>query len=333
MSGWRRRDFVALLGSAAAAWPLAARAQQSPSAVRHIGILSTGFSNVEAARSILDPFRQGLRQLGWVEGQNVSIEYRFAAGKPHHLPELASELIRLQSEVIVTAGDPATLAAKNASSTVAVVMATSGDPVGAGLVASLNRPGGNVTGLGLLSSDLAGKRLQLLAEIIPGLARVAALFNPLNPTGIMALKQTQSAAPSLNIELQPIAAHSPEELTTILAAMDAARPGAFIIMPDGMLYGQRARVVAFAAASRLPALFPEPELAQEGGLIAYGPSVPANFHRAAALVDKILRGTRPADLPVEQPAKLELAINLKTAKALGLTMPPTLLALANEVIE
>jgi putative ABC transport system substrate-binding protein len=140
----KRRDFIALIGGAAA-WPLAARAQQSPSAVRHIGILSTGFSSVEAARSILDPFRQGLRQLGWVEGQNVSIEYRFAAGKPHHLPELASELIRLQSEVIVTAGDPATLAAKNASSTVAVVMATSGDPVGAGLVASLNRPGGNVT--------------------------------------------------------------------------------------------------------------------------------------------------------------------------------------------
>jgi putative tryptophan/tyrosine transport system substrate-binding protein len=212
-------------------------------------------------------------------------------------------------------------------------MATSGDPVGAGLVASLNRPGSNVTGLSLLSSDLAGKRLQLLAEIIPGLARVAALFNPLNPTGIMALKQTQSAAPSLNIEVEPIAARAPDELTTVLAAMNAARPGAFLIMPDGMLYGQRARVVAFAAASRLPALFPEPEVAQEGGLIAYGPSVPANFHRAAALVDKILRGTRPADLPVEQPAKLELAINLKTAKALGLSVPDKLLALADEVIE
>jgi putative ABC transport system substrate-binding protein len=263
----KRREFISLLGSVAS-WPVAARAQQSPSTVRHIGVLSTGFSNAEAARSFLDPFRQGLRELGWIEGQNVSIAYRFADGKPDLLPELASELIRWQSEVIVTEGSPAALAAKNASPTIAVVMATSGDPVGTGLVASLNRPGGNVTGLALLSSDLAGKRLQLLAEIVPGLARVAALFNPTNPTGVMALEQTQSAAPSLNIEVRPVAARTPEEMNTVLAAMNAARPGAFTIMPDGMLYGQRARVVAFAAASRLPALFPEPEVAQEGGLIA-----------------------------------------------------------------
>src|SRR5262249_49374838 len=178
----RRKFLATVLGGAAATWPLAARAQQSPSVVRHVGVLMTAFSNVEAARSLLDPFRQGLRELGWIEGQNVSIEYRFAYGRPDLLVELVSELSGLRSEVIVTEGTLAALAAKNASPTIAVVIAVSGDPLGAGLVASLNRPGGNVTGLSLLSSDLAGKRLQLLAEIIPGLARVAALFNPTNPT-------------------------------------------------------------------------------------------------------------------------------------------------------
>ena len=186
-------------------------------------------------------------------------------------------------------------------------------------MASLNRPGGNVTGLALLSSDLASKRLQLLAEVIPGLARVAALFNPTTSTGVMALEQTQSAAPSLNVEVHPIAVRTPDEMNTAFAAMKAARPGAFIVMPDGMLYAQRTRIVAFAAASRLPALFPEPEVAQQGGLITYGPSVPANFRRAAAFVDKILRGTRPADLPVEQPAKLERHQRIEFTVAIGHT--------------
>jgi putative ABC transport system substrate-binding protein len=329
----KRRAFITLLGGAAVAWPIAARAQQAPSVDRRIGVLMTGFSNVEAARPFLDPFHRGLRELGWIEGQNLIIEYRFAAGKLDLLPQLASELADLRPEVIVTEGSPAAQAAKKASSTIAVVMAASGDPVGAGLVASLNRPGGNVTGLALLSSDLAGKRLQLLAEIVPGLAHVAVLFNPANSTGVLALEQTRSAAPSLKIEVQPIAVRTPDELNAAFAAMNTARPGGFIITPDGMLYGQRARTMAFAAASRLPALFPEPEVGQEGGLIAYGPSVPANFRRAAAFVDKILRGSRPADLPVEQPAKIELVLNLKTAKALGLTVPDKLLALADEVIE
>jgi len=295
-----RRKFLAALGGVAAGWPLAARAQQPPSAVRHIGVLSTGFSNADAARSFLDPFRQGLRELGWIEGQNVSIAYRFADGKPDLLPELASELIRLQSEVIVTEGSPATLAVKNASPTIAIVMGTSGDPVGSGLVASLNRPGGNVTGLALLSSDLAGKRLQLLAEIVPGLARVAALFNPTNPTGVMALEQTQSAAPSLNIEVQPVVARRGNE--------------------HGPRRDERGSPGSVHDHSGRYALWPA--------------GASCRFCRcAAALVDKILRGTRPADLPVEQPAKLDLAINLKTAKALGLQIPDRLLALADEVIE
>jgi putative ABC transport system substrate-binding protein len=328
----KRRAFISLLVSAAA-WPLAARAQQPSSAVRHIGVLMTGFSNVQTARVLLDPFLQGLRELGWIEGQNVSIEYRFADGKPDLLPALASELARLRPDVIVTEGTLAALAAKNAAPTIAIVIAASGDPVQSGLVASLSRPGGNVTGLSLLSNDLAGKRLQLLVEIIPGLARVAVLFNPRNPTSVMALEQTQSAAPSLKVEVLPLAVRGPDELDSAFAAMNAARPGALIATPDGTLYGQGARIVAFAAASRLPALFPGLEGPREGGLIAYGPSVPANFRRAASFVDKILHGIRPADLPVEQPAKFELVINLKTAKALGLTIPPGVLAIADEVIE
>jgi putative ABC transport system substrate-binding protein len=235
--------------------------------------------------------------------------------------------------VIVTEGTPASLAARNASPSVAIVVGASGDPVRSGLVASLSRPGGNVTGLSVLAPELAGKRLQLLAQIVPRLARVGALFNPTNPVTSWALEETQSAAPSLNLAIDPRPVRGPDELEAAFVAMNAARPDAFVVMPDGMLYAARARVVRLAAASRLPGLFPEQEVAREGGLMAYGASLPANFRRAASFVDKILRGTRPADLPVEQPAKLELIVNLKTAKALGLTFPDKLLALADEAIE
>jgi putative ABC transport system substrate-binding protein len=309
----KRRDFVTLL-SGAMAWPLTARAQQAPSVIRRIGVLMTGPANLEGARSLLDPFRHGLRELGWIEGQNLSVEYRFADGKTDLLPQLVSQLIRLRSEVIVTDGTPAAVAARNASSTIAIVMAASTDPVQSGLVASLKRPGGNITGLAVMGSDLAGKRLQLLAEIVPRLARVAVLFNPKNPTALLMLEQTRSAAPSLNVEVHSISVREPDELDTTFAAINAVHPGAFVTTPDGMIYAQRARIVAFAAASRLPALFPEQEVAREGGFMAYGPSVPASFHRAASFVDKILHGARPGDLPIEQPVKFELVINLKTAK-------------------
>jgi putative ABC transport system substrate-binding protein len=293
----------------------------------------TGFANGETARFLLDPLRDGLRELGWIEGQNITLDYRFGHGQADLLPVLASQLVQRGVEVIVTEGTPASLAARNASPGVAIVVGSSGDPVRSGLVASLSRPGGNVTGLSVLAPELAGKRLQLLAQIVPRLARVGALFNPTNPVTSWALEETQSAASSLNLAIDPRPVRAPDELEAAFVAMNAARPDAFVVMPDGMLYAARARVVRLAAASRLPGLFPEQEVAREGGLMAYGASLPANFRRAASFVDKILRGAKPADLPVEQPTKFELVINLKTAKALGLEVSFQLQQLADEVIE
>jgi putative ABC transport system substrate-binding protein len=326
-----RRKFLATLGGAAGAWPMAARGQHT--SVRHIGVLMTGFANGETARFLLDPLRDGLRELGWIEGQNISLDYRFGHGQVDLLPALASQLVQRGVEVIVTEGTPASLAARNASPSVAIVVGASADPVRSGLVASLSRPGGNVTGLSVLGPELAGKRLQLLAQIVPRLARVGALFNPTNPVTSWALEETQSAAPSLDLAIDPRPVRGPDELEAAFVAMNAARPDAFVVMPDGMLYAARARVVRLAAAARLPGLFPEQEVAREGGLMAYGASLPANFRRAASFVDKILRGAKPADLPVEQPTKFELVINLKTAKALGLDVPLHLQQLADEVIE
>ena len=326
----RRREFIGLI-SGAAAWPMAARGQHT--SVSHIGVLMTGFANEETARFLLDPLRDGLREFGWIEGQNISLDYRFGHGQADLLPALASQLVQRGVEAIVTEGTPASLAAKNASPSVAIIMALSGDPVRSGMVASLDRPGGNVTGLSVLAPDLAGKRLQLLTQIVPGLVRVGALFNPTNPVGSWALEETQSAAQSLNLAIDPRPVRGPDELEAAFVAMNAARPNGFTVIPDGMLFAERARVVRLAAASRLPGMFPEQEVAREGGLMAYGPSLPANFRRAAWFVDQILRGAKPADLPVEQPTKFELVINLKTAKALGLEVPFQLQQLADEVIE
>jgi putative ABC transport system substrate-binding protein len=328
----KRREFITALGGAAA-WPLAARAQQPASTVRRIGFLLLGVARTTAVRGALEAFRQGLKEYGWVEGQNISVEYRFAEGKADVLPEIAAELVRLRLDVIVVEGTAAIQAAKNATQTVPIVMATSNDPIGTGLIASLNRPGGNITGLSLQTQDLGGKRLQLLTEIVPGLARVAVLSNPANPGSAPNLQQTQAAAQSLGIELHVVEVRAPDRFESAFAAVTAARAGALIVLPDGMFYNQHPRIVAFAAASRLPALFPEKEVVQAGGLIAYGPSIPASFRRAATFVDKILRGAKPADLPVEQPTKFELVVNLKTAKSMGLTISEPFLLLADEVIE
>jgi putative ABC transport system substrate-binding protein len=212
-------------------------------------------------------------------------------------------------------------------------MATSSDPVGTGLVASLRRPGGNITGLSLQAADLSGKRLQLLTEIVPGLARVAALSNPLNPSIALVLEQTKAAAQSLGIEIYVVEVKAPDKFDSAFAAVTSVRAGALIVLPDGMLYGQHPRIVTFTAAAHLPALFPEKEVAEAGGLIAYGPSIPASFRRAASYVDKILRGAKPADLPIEQPTIFELAVNLQTARAIGITIPTSILLRADEVIE
>jgi putative ABC transport system substrate-binding protein len=328
----RRREFIKLIASGAAAWPLAAHAQQT-AGVRTIGFLLPGGSGTTVMRTQLEAFRQGLKENGWIEGQNISIEYRFAEGREDALKEIAAELVKLLPDVIVAEGTAAIRAAKAATQTIPIVMATSSDPVGNGLVASLHRPGGNVTGLSLQTAELSGKRLQLLTEIVPGLARVVVLSNPLNPSIVAVVEQMKAAAQSLGINIHVVEVQAPDQFDNAFAAVMSARAGALIVLPDGMLYGQHPRIVTFATASRLPALFPEKEVAEAGGLIAYGPSIPASFRRAATYVDKILRGAKPVDLPVEQPTTFELAVNLQTARAIGVTIPTSIVLLADKVIE
>jgi putative tryptophan/tyrosine transport system substrate-binding protein len=324
-----RRQFISALGGTVFAWPFAARAQAS----HRLGLLFATSAQAAKARGLLEEVTQGLKEHGWVEGQNITFEYRFADGKDEVLPKLAAELVQLRLDAILTDSTPATQAAKNATRTIPIVMAVSNDPVASGFVASLNRPGGNITGTSLLAPELAGKRLQLLTEIVPGLARVAVLSNPSNPSHALLLKQTQTAAQSLSVELRVVEAAAPDKLDGAFAAITKARANALIVLADAMFFGQTPSLVAFTATARLPALFPEKQVAQAGGLMAYGLSIPASFRRAGAFVDKILRGADPADLPVEVPTTFEFVINLKTAKALGLTVPDKLLATADEVIE
>jgi putative ABC transport system substrate-binding protein len=316
----RRREFITLLGGATVAWPLAARAQTS----RHLGILTLIGAQSARALGLFAAFEQGLKEYGWIEGQSVSFEYRFAEGKADALATLAAELVQLRVDVILADGTPATNAARNATHTLPIVMAAVVDPVATGFVASLSRPGGNITGLSILAPELAGKRLQLLTETVPGLARVAVLANPSSLATPVLLKQTQTAAQTLGVMLHVVQASTPEILETAFAAIAAAGPGALLVMQDALFFNQHPRIVAFTAASRLPALFAEKQVVESGGLMAYGASIPDSFRRAAAYVDKIFRGSNPADLPVETPTTFEFAINLKTAKALGLTIPQAL---------
>ena len=328
----RRREFITLIGGAAT-WPLAARAQQAASTVRRIGLLLPGNARTTAVRGQLEAFRQGLKEYGWVEGQNIIVEYRFAEGREDALPAIAAELARLRLDIIVAESTVGIQAAKTVTQTVPIIMATSADPVGTGFVASLNRPGGNITGLSLQAPELSGKRLQLLTEIVPRLARVAVLSNPLNPSIVRIVEQTKAAAQSLGVEIHVAEVQAPDKFGSAFVAITSEHAGALIVLPDPVLYGQHPRVVTFTAASHLPALFPEKEVAEVGGLMAYGPSIPGSFRRAAAYVDKILRGAKPADLPVEQPTIFELAVNLQTARAIGVTIPTSILLRADEVIE
>jgi putative tryptophan/tyrosine transport system substrate-binding protein len=329
----RRRDFIKVVAVSAITWPLAARAQQPSSTIRRVGILLPGGAGTAEAQRLLEEFYRGLKEYGWVDGQNITFEYRFANGKEDVLPQIAAELVQLRLDAIVAEGTAAVQAAKNATRTVPIVMALSNDPVASGFVASLNRPGGNITGLDIQSAALAGKRLQLLTEIVPGLARLAVLSNPLNPSHALGLKQMRGAAQLLGVEVHAAEAPAPDKFESAFATVAAARADALIVLPDGLFFYQHSRIVALTVAHHLPTLFPEKEVAEDGGLMAYGPSIPASFRRAAFYLDKILRGANPADLPVEQPTKFEFAINLKTAKTLGLTFPPGLLAIADEVIE
>jgi putative ABC transport system substrate-binding protein len=301
---------------------------QSP-AVR-VGALTLGLAPTAPA---VEAFRQALREHGYVEGQNLTVEFRFAERRVDRLHALAAELVRLKVDVIVVEGTPAALAAKQATRTIPIVVAAAGDPVKSGLVASLARPGGNITGLTLIHPELSAKRLQLLVEAVPRLGRVAVIWNPSNPVVAHSLRETEVAARTMGVQLQGVKVPSPAALDGAFSEIADARPGALIVLGDGMLWSIRDRIVELALRSGLPALFPDRDFVTIGGLLSYGHDLTENIRRAAALVDKILKGSSPADLPVEQPTKLELAVNLKTAKTLGLTLPPSLLARADHVIQ
>jgi putative tryptophan/tyrosine transport system substrate-binding protein len=326
----RRRAFITLLGGAAAGWPLAARAQQ-PSKIPHIGLLSP-FSPSDAALWN-QAFLRGLRDLGWVDGKSIIIEYRYAEGQNDRLPGLVADLIRLKVDIIVTAVTNDTLVAKNATREIPIVMAAAGDPVATGIVESLARPGGNITGLSQMNPDLTGKRLALLKEIAPNVSSVAVLLNPDDPISALGLNEIRLPARQLGVEVHALEVRSTADLDQALHAAAAARAGALAIMPNPVFVTNLKRIADFALQNKLPSMFHLREFADDGGLVSYGVDRSDLYRRAATFVDKILKGAKPADLPIEQPTKFDLAINLKTAKALGLTVPPLLLATADEVIE
>ena len=325
----RRREFITALGSAAA-WPLAAWAQQARQVYR-IGFMGNSTAALEA--NLVGPFRDALRELGYDEGRNIAIEYRWAEGNYERFPALVAELIARKVDVIVTAGTPATLAVKAATTSVPLVMVAVGDPVGTGIIASLARPGGNITGLSSIAPELEGKRLELLRELIPNLAHVAVLSNPLNPFHVASLKQARAAAELLRMKVQSIEVRVSEEVEGALAAVARERPGALLILADRVFLHNRARLMAFATQNRIPGVYAYRELVEAGGLMSFGPNYADMHRRAATYVDKILKGSKPADLPVEQPTKFELFISVKAAKALGLTIPEAFLLRADEVIE
>jgi putative ABC transport system substrate-binding protein len=320
---------VAMLAFALLMAPHAATAQQAGETVT-IGYLGNSSPALEAPQ--VDAFREGLRQLGYVEGQNLVIQYQWAEGQPDRYAVLAQALVRLKPDVILTAGTPGTLAAKHATQSIPIVTAIAGDPVAAGLVASLAQPGGNVTGLSTLAPELEGKRLELFKQAVPTLSRVVALRNPANPFTTIAWQGLEPVAAALGIQLQPVEVRGPHDLDRALATIKEARPDGLIVVPDRLLLAYRAAIVQFMAEHRLPGMFPFRQFVDEGGLLAYGPDYTDMYRRAATYVAKILKGAKPGDLPVEQPMKFELVINLKTAQALGLTISPILLFQADEVI-
>jgi putative ABC transport system substrate-binding protein len=324
----RRRAFIAALSSAAA-WPLVASAQQASAPL--VGILLSG--SAAASAHYLDAFRSGMLQLRYIEGRNIRYEYRFADGYLDRLPDLAIDLVRLRPNVIVSAPLPSHIALRQATSTIPIVMATGADPVGFGLVTSLSHPGGNVTGLANFAEVLAPKQIDLLRELFPRLSRLGALVNVTNPLHVPQLREIKAAAVASGIDLMPLEIRSPDELGSAFAALVKERVEALAVPPDTVFNNFRRRIAELAATMRMPAIYGYREHVEDGGLMSYGPDNRGNYRRAATYVDKILKGANPGDLPVEQPTKFELVINLKAAKALGLTVPPQLLTRADEVIE
>ncbi len=324
-----RKVVIIALALAFPAAPHAVTAQ-TPAKVFRIGVL--GATSASAYARQIEAFRQGLRDLGYVEGKNIILEYRWAEGRYDRLPELATELVRLKPDLLLTHGTPGILAAKQATTTIPIVMAVSGDAVATGLVASLAHPGGNLTGSSFFNPELAAKRLELLKEVVPGLTRVAVLMNPGNPVNAVSLQVMERTARSLGLELQRVTVGGPKEFDTAFSTIVKGRAGALSVFDDAMLIAQPRRVADLAARNRLPTIGFS-ELAEAGGLMSYGVNFPDLWRRAATYVDKILKGAKPAGLPVEQPTRFELVINLKTAKALGLTIPPSIMVRADQVIQ
>jgi putative ABC transport system substrate-binding protein len=325
----KRREFITLLGGTVMAWPLAARAQQSGK-LPTIGFL--GATTLTGASQWVAAFVQRLGELGWVEGRTVVILYRWAEGRTERMAEITAEFLRLKVDLIVTYGSQAVVAAKQATSVVPIVFALPGDPVRTGLVASLAHPGGNATGLSSQTSELAGKRLELLREIVPGLRRLAIMANIDNPGSVMDMHAVQTAAHTLGLDAALFEIRKSEDIASAFNAFKNSFDGLYI-PPDALINTNRIRINTLALAARLPTMYGSREYVEAGGLLSYGPNFPDQFRRAADYVDKILHGTKPGNIPVEQPTKFDLIINLTTAKALGLEIPPTLLALADEAIE
>jgi putative ABC transport system substrate-binding protein len=325
-----RRQLVIVFGASALAAPLASFAQ-AQGKVWRIGVLETTSATLNAAN--LAAFRQGMRELGYVEGRNLIIEYRSADGYGERFANLAAELVALQVDLLVTRGTLAALAAKNATRTIPVVMANAGDPVDSGLVTSLARPGGNVTGLSSVTVDLETKRFGLLRELVPGSTRIAALYIMQNPNNREQWKEIETAARSVGVQPQLLDVRKPEDLGPAFDAAIRQRADGLIVGGDGLMQVNRKLIAELAAKHRLPTIYRSMEFIEAGGLMAYGPSYPDLYRRAATYVDRIFKGAKPGDLPVEEPTKFELIINLKTAKALGLTIPAPLLLRADEVIK
>ena len=324
----KRREFITLLSGAVATWPLAARAQQ-PGKLPTIGFL--GSSTPSTFGPWVAAFMERLRELGWAEGRTIAIEYRWAEGHSERFAEIAAELVRLKVDVIVTTGT-SVLAAKQATAVIPIVFAVANDPVGTGVVASLARPGGNVTGLSLEAPDLAGKRVGLLREALPGLRRLAIMFNAGYSAAVLETDEIQAAARALGLDTARLEIRTAEDISPAFAALKG-RADALYPVGDALVNTNRIRIMTLALAARLPTVCGLREYAEAGGLMSYGPKFTDLFRRAAEFVDKILRGAKPGDIPVEQPTKFELIINLTTARALGIEMPPTLLARADELIE
>ena len=325
-----RREVLLAIATTLLAMPLPGETQNARK-IYQVGYLGNSSASLEP--DLVEAFRQGMRELGYIEGKNLVIEFRWAEGRYDRFASLVTDLIHLPVDVIVTAGTPGTLAAKNATKTIPLVIAVSGDAVGSGLIESLARPGGNVTGLTTMVPELEGKRLELLLEILPKLARITVLKNDANPLMAILFRQTAAAAKSSGVALEAVDIRAGDDFVKAFASIAKARPDAIIVLADRFLLAERERILTFTAQQRLAAMYPYREFVERGGLISYSPNYAESFRSAARYVDKILKGAKPADLPVEQPTKFELVVNMKTAKTLGIKIPNSILVRADKVIE